>query len=261
MIIFVRNGERDKKYDGLNKAGADQALKRAKEIKTQIQDYCNENDYELSDINLIICSSPFKKCLETADIIKQNIESKELKFKKKYNKIFTQYELGDYQHPKLCSAEDVSLDFAGAYIKSVTKETLIDPKQLPQNNYKKETSEQVEERIGAAIYQITNKLQNSKDNTKQVYIIITHKVTLEILVDIFEGSREISESGLITIKFKSDSTFGISFVGKVFKMKEKKQINEQFEDFQQNISEDEDQQQEDEEQQEDGEQQENEDSN
>ncbi|CAD8205827.1 unnamed protein product [Paramecium octaurelia] len=251
MIIFVRNGERDKQQDGLNETGVNQAMKRAKEVKTQIQDYCNENDFELSDINLIICSSPFKKCLQTAEIIKSNIESKELKFKKKYDKIFTQYELGDYQHPYLCSAEEVSLDFAGAQMKSVTKETLIDPKQLPQNNYKKENSEQVEERLGAVIYQLTHKLQNSKDNAKQVYIVITHKIALEILVDIFEGSREISESGLISIKFKSDSTFGISFVGKVFRVKEKKQIDQQFEDFQQNFSEDEEQQQEDEEQQED----------
>lgn len=55
-----------------------------------------------------------------------------------------------------------------------------------------------------------------------MYIIITHKIALEILVDIFEGNRDISESGLISIKFKSDNTFAINFVGKVFKIKEKK---------------------------------------
>ncbi|CAD8070259.1 unnamed protein product [Paramecium primaurelia] len=241
MIIFVRNGERDHKNDGLSKIGLNQALKRAKEIKTQIQDYCNENQLELSDIILTICSSPFKKCLETADIIKKNIESKELKFKKKNDKIFTQYELGDYQHPNICSSEEINLDYTGTYLKAVTKETLIDPKLLPKNNYKKETSEQLEDRIGQTIYQLTNKIQNSKDETKQIYIIITHKIVLEILVDIFEGSREISESGLISIRLKPDSTFAISFVGKVFKIKEKKQIDNQFEDFQQNLSEDEDQ--------------------
>ncbi|CAD8090228.1 unnamed protein product [Paramecium sonneborni] len=241
MIIFVRNGERDFKYDGLTQMGSQQALKRAKEIKTLIKDYCKEIEVEDSDINLTICSSPFRKCLETADIIKTNIVSKQLKFKKKNDKIFTQYELGDYQHPNICSKEEINLDYANTYLKSVTKENLIDPKLLPQNNYKKESLEQVEERIASFIYQAIHKLQENKDNTKQIYIIVTHKFAIEILVDIFEGSREISESGLIAIKYQYDKTFKISFVGKVFRSTEKKYIDDeqQFEDYQQYSSGDE----------------------
>ncbi|CAD8068662.1 unnamed protein product [Paramecium sonneborni] len=231
MIFFVRHGERadqtndyeekkkiKKSFDPhLTNKGDNQARMTGAHLKKVIEEYANEKQIQVKDLQINFMTSPFLRCIQTSiNLMKEIPNNKKLYIQDEIGELMYTYDFSSNILDKLHLRTDQHPILTKEYQNDVQiiKERFIKNPNLPQPVFP-ENDNLCQKRI---MIELKSQMEKLPKKTNTINICVTHQgvVELSLLIENFQNHNWIDYCGVSQFILQDDGSVKIGIKGQSF---------------------------------------------
>ncbi|CAD8165305.1 unnamed protein product [Paramecium octaurelia] len=234
MIFFVRHGERadqtndieerkrmQKSYDPhLTNKGDKQARMTGAHINKVIQEYANQKQIQLKDIQINFMTSPFLRCIQTSiNLMREIPNNSKLYIQDEIGELMYTYDFSsnilDKLHIRTEQHPVITKEYQNGV--QIIKERFIKNPNLPQPVFP-ENDNLCFKRIQAFMHELKTQMAKLPNKTNTINICVTHQgiVELSLVVENFHNHDWIDYCGVSSFTLEDNGSLKIGLKGQTF---------------------------------------------